>query len=132
MNKSAENYIKTIYILKNRKERILSVDVARELGFSKASVSQAMSNLRKQDIITMNDDGEISFTRNGHMIAKEIYDRFIVLSGFLQTVAGVDEATAKKDAWSIGHHLSSKTYDGIRRFVRLGVPDINRNTKRIK
>ena len=119
MNKSAENYIKTIYILKNRKERLLSVDVARELGFSKASVSIAVSNLRNQNIITINEDGVISFTEKGHMIAQEIYDRYIVLCGFLQTVAGIDETTAKEDAWSIGHYLSNRTYDGIRRFVKM-------------
>lgn len=119
MNKSAENYIKTIYILKNRKERLLSVDVARELGFSKASVSIAVSNLRNQDIITINKDGVISFTEKGHMIAQEIYDRYIVLCGFLQTVAGIDETTAKEEAWSIGHYLSNRTYDGIRRFVKM-------------
>lgn len=124
MNKSAENYIKTIYILKNRKDRLLSADVARELGFSGASVSVAMSNLRNQDIITMNKAGVISFTEKGHMIAKEIYDRYIVLCGFLQTFEGIDEATAKEDAWSIGHYLSNQTYDGIRRFVRMNTDKI--------
>ena len=56
MNRSAEDYIKTIYILKTRTDSIRSVDVARELGYSKASVSLALSNLRKRDIIIMKKD----------------------------------------------------------------------------
>ena len=53
MNKSAEEYIKTIYLLKEKLGCVHSVDVAREMSFSKASVSVAMSNLRKKNIIRM-------------------------------------------------------------------------------
>ena len=65
MNKSAKDYIKTIYILKLRQSRVHSVDIAREMGFSKASVSIAMANLREQNIIEMKIGGEIEFTVNG-------------------------------------------------------------------
>ncbi|MBQ4481985.1 MAG: metal-dependent transcriptional regulator [Lachnospiraceae bacterium] len=116
MNRSAEDYIKTIYILKKRTDCIHSVDVARELGFSKASVSLAMSNLRKKDIIIMKKDGEIEFTPAGKRIAEEIYDRYVMLSSFLQDVAGVDETTAKEDAWKIGYYISDLTYEGIKQF----------------
>ena len=117
MNRSAENYIKTIYMLKQRTKCTRSIDVARELGFSKASVSLAMSNLRENGIIVMGENGEIEFTAKGHDIAKDIYDRYITLSDFLQDVAGVDETTAKEDAWKIGYYISDSTYAGIKRFI---------------
>ncbi|MCR5094605.1 MAG: metal-dependent transcriptional regulator [Lachnospiraceae bacterium] len=117
MNRSAEDYVRTIYMLKQKLPCIRSIDVAHELGFSKASVSLAMSNLKKKDIIVMNDDGGIEFTGKGQMIAEKLYDRYIILCGFLQDVAGVDEATARSDAWRIGYYISDSTFDGIRRFV---------------
>ncbi len=120
MNKSAEDYIKTIFMLKQKTDRLHSVDVARELGFSKASVSLAMSNLRKMDIIVMKRGGEIEFTPKGREIAENIYDRYVILCGFLQDIAGVDEDTAKKDAWSVGHYISDLTYEGIKKFVYCG------------
>ena len=116
MNESAEDYIKTIYILMHKKECVHSVDIARELGFSRASVSAAMSNLRRQDVIVMKKNGEIEFTKKGERIATDIYEKHSTLSGFLQLVAGVDEKTAKDDACRMEHHISDSTYDGIRRF----------------
>ena len=65
MNKSAEDYIKTIYLLKERQGCVRSVDIAREMSFSKASVSIAMSNLRKNNIIRMKENGEIELTPEG-------------------------------------------------------------------
>ena len=61
MNESAEDYIKTIYILMRRNACVHSVDIARELGFSRASVSAAMTNLRGKEIIVMKKNGEIEF-----------------------------------------------------------------------
>lgn len=118
MNESAEDYIKTIYILKRKSGVVRSVDVARELGFSRASVSIAMSNLRNKDIIVMEKDGTIEFTENGKKIAEDIYEKYSMLISFLQNVAGVDEKTAMEDACKIEHCLSDPTYEGIRRYIR--------------
>ena len=48
IQESGENYLETILILKNRNGYVRSVDVANELSFTKASVSRAMSILRKE------------------------------------------------------------------------------------
>jgi DtxR family transcriptional regulator, Mn-dependent transcriptional regulator len=47
IQESGENYLETILILKNRNGTVRSIDVANELGFSKASVSRAMSILKE-------------------------------------------------------------------------------------
>ncbi len=117
MNRSAENYIKTIYMLKRENNSLRSVDIARELGFSRASVSLAMTNLRKNNIIVMKEDGEIDFTEKGREIAGNIYDKYTMLYGFLKDVVGVDENIAKEDASSIGCYISDPTYEGIKRFI---------------
>jgi Mn-dependent DtxR family transcriptional regulator len=118
MNKSAEDYIKTIYLLKERLGCVHSVDVAREMSFSKASVSVAMSNLRKKNIIRMRKNGEIELTQEGIMAAREICEKHSTLSDFLRTVAKVDEKTAKEDARWIGHYLSPSTYAGIKKYIQ--------------
>ncbi|MCR5399783.1 MAG: metal-dependent transcriptional regulator [Lachnospiraceae bacterium] len=117
MNESAEDYIKTIYILKDRIECVRSIDVAHELGFSRASVSTAMANLKNKGIISMQRSGEIDFTESGKVVAQEIYERHATLSELLQTIAGVDERTAKEDACKIEHFLSKSTLDGIKRYI---------------
>ena len=47
VKESAEDYLETVLILKNRKGTVRSVDIAAELGVSKASVCIAMRNLRE-------------------------------------------------------------------------------------
>lgn len=42
---SSEDYLETILILNSRMEHVRSIDIAREMDFSKPSVSVAMKNL---------------------------------------------------------------------------------------
>ena len=118
MSESAENYIKAIYIIKKRDGVAHSVDVARELGFSKPSVSRAMAILRKEGLIVMDYDGRIGFTAKGEKEAARIYERYSVLSNFLRAVADVDDDTAQTDACGIEHVISLKTFNGIKRYLR--------------
>jgi len=118
MNKSAEEYIKTIYLLEERIGSVRSVDIAREMSFSKASVSVAMQNLRKKNVISMKENGEIELTPQGEEAAREICERHTTLSDFLKAVANVDDKTAKEDASWLGHYLSPSTYAGIKRYIQ--------------
>ncbi|MCR5831309.1 MAG: metal-dependent transcriptional regulator [Lachnospiraceae bacterium] len=118
INKSAEDYIKTIYLLEDRIGCVRSVDIAREMSYSKASVSVAMSNLRRNNIISMKKNGQIKLTREGIKAAREICEKHSTLSVFLKTVANVDEKTAKEDACWIGHYLSPSTYAGIKKYIQ--------------
>ena len=47
IQESAENYLETILVLKERNGTVRSVDIAAEMGFSKPSVSVAMKHLRE-------------------------------------------------------------------------------------
>ena len=46
IHESAENYLESILILKNKNGNVRSIDIANELGFSKPSVSVAMKSFR--------------------------------------------------------------------------------------
>lgn len=80
IHESAENYLETILILKNRGGVVRSVDIANELDFSKPSVSVAMKNLRENGYIEMDADGYILLTVKGLEIAEKIYERHTLLS----------------------------------------------------
>ena len=53
IQESAENYLETILIIKERNGEVRSVDIVNELNFSKPSVSVAMKNLRENGYLTM-------------------------------------------------------------------------------
>ena len=57
IKESAENYLETILVLKDKKGTVRSVDVANELGFAKPSVSVAMKTFREEGYITVEENG---------------------------------------------------------------------------
>ena len=111
---SAEDYLERILILKQENGKVISLDIANSMGYSKASVSRAMKNLRENNYITVNGLGEIELTKSGLEIANKIYERHQVLSSLLMDL-GVSEEVAKKDACKIEHDLSVETFEAIKK-----------------
>ena len=119
MFESGEDYLETIYRLKKKNGTVYSIDVARELGFSRPSVSRAMSILREDEYITMEEpDKEINLTEKGRKKAVEVYDRHKTLTLFLQKTAGVSEKIAEQDACRIEHIISTSTFRGIKNYIK--------------
>ena len=75
LQESGENYLETILILEKRNGIARSVDVATELGFSKPSVSRAVSILKEGGYVTIGNIGQLLLTDKGRQVAQNIYDR---------------------------------------------------------
>lgn len=113
---SGEMYLETIYVLMKKKDKVRSIDVSEEIGFTKPSVSRAMSNLKQGEYITIDKDGYISFTTKGMEIAMKIYERHEVLTSALMKL-GVSEEIAMKDACKIEHDISNETFEAIKKLI---------------
>lgn len=116
LHESGENYLETILILKNKFGYVRSIDIANELGFSKPSVSRAVSVLKKNGYITSDPNGMILLTDTGQAVAEEIYERHRVLTHFLASL-GVDETTAAEDACKIEHAISHESFEKLKQFI---------------
>lgn len=117
MHESGENYLETILILQKRNGEVRSIDIAEELGYTKASISRAVSILRDDDYIVMNRRGAIEFTEKGRRTAEAIYERHLLISRFLECSLGLDHETAEKDACRIEHIISPETFRRIKTYV---------------
>ncbi len=117
IQESAENYLETILILRERNGSVRSIDIASELGFSKPSVSVAMKNLRQQDCVVVDGDGFIVLTEKGKKIAEGIYERHTLFTEWLKSL-GVNEKTAAEDACRIEHVISEETFQAIKRVAK--------------
>lgn len=115
IRKSAEDYLKTILILSHRNRLVRSIDIARELDFSKASISIAMKKLREAECIKVGDDGYITLTDKGRSIAEAIYECHTLLTDWL-TALGVDRKIAAQDACRIEHVISRESFEAIKNF----------------
>lgn len=116
INESSENYLETILVLKNKKGSVRSIDVANELGFTKASVSVAMKNFVEGGYVIKDEAGNLSLTKKGTEIAEKVYERHKVLTELFVTL-GVDEKTAMEDSCRIEHCLSDITFDKIKAHI---------------
>ena len=90
LQESGENYLETILILEKRNGIARSVDVANELGFSKPSVSRAVSVLKEAGFVTIGNINQLLLTDSGREIAERIYNRHCTLKAYLIHL-GVDE-----------------------------------------
>ena len=113
IQKSAEDYLEAMLMLKEKHGYIRSIDIAGQLGVTKPSVSYATKRLRENDYISMGADGLITLSDTGMEIASRIYERHKLLTEILVKL-GVDEAIAREDACKLEHDLSVESFDAIR------------------
>ena len=116
ITESGEMYLETIYILSQKKPSVLSVDISREMGYSKPSVSRAIALLKKQGFLTVDPSGKVSLTPEGEKTAKNIYERHKVLSEGLMSL-GVSREAAIRDACRVEHYISEETFQSIKRHL---------------
>ena len=117
IQESAENYLETIYILKQKKGSVRSIDIVNELEYTKPSVSIAMKNLRENGYVTMDADGLISLTEKGKDIAEKMYERHTVISDLLISL-GVSKQTAIDDACRIEHVISEESFEAMKKYAK--------------
>lgn len=117
MYESGEDYLETILRLKEKNGSVRSIDIAREMGFSRPSVSRAMGILQNGGYIVKKDNGEIELTAAGKEKADSVYDRHTHLTEFLMMTAGVSPEIAETDACRIEHIISPETFLGIKHYI---------------
>ena len=116
IHQSAEDYLESILILRERLGQVRSIDIVNELQFTKPSVSVAMKKLRENGYILIDRGGCITLTEAGQAVANRIYERHKVLTALLIAI-GVDEETAAADACKIEHDLSDSTFAKIKEHI---------------
>lgn len=116
IQESAENYLETILMIKNKKGLVRSIDIANELEFSKPSVSVAMKNLRQNGYIDVDENGYITLLESGLEIAEKMYERHTTISDWLISL-GVDSQTAVDDACKMEHIISNESFEAIKKLA---------------
>ena len=115
LQESGEMYLETILVLSQRQRYVRSIDVAEHMGYSKPSVSRAVSLLKQGEYITVDREGFLYLTDAGREVAEKIYERHRVLSSLFRKL-GVSEQAATDDACRIEHVIDEETYEKINAF----------------
>ena len=114
IQESGEMYLESIYLLTRSRDRVRSIDVCEHMGYSKPSVSRAVSNLKKTEYITVNEDGYITLTEKGRAHAEKIFERHTLVTELLIRL-GVSPEIAAEDACKIEHHISDESFEALKK-----------------
>ncbi len=115
-NQSLEDYLERILMLQSEIGNVRAVDIARDMEFSKPSVSIAMKKLEDKGLVVVEaDTGYLNLTDEGREIAKKTYEKHETLTSFFKTI-GVNPTTAESDACKIEHDLSDETFECLQKY----------------
>ncbi|MGN1347331.1 MAG: metal-dependent transcriptional regulator [Acutalibacteraceae bacterium] len=117
LQESGEMYLETIYILSQKSNFVRAIDVGEYMGFSKPSVSRALSLLKNGGYVTVDGLGALSLTNEGREVAERIYERHTLISKGL-VLLGVSEETAVADACKIEHDISEESFNAIKKHMK--------------
>lgn len=106
---SGEDYLEAILVLQKKLGMVRSVDVARHMGVSKASVTRATTILRKDGFLKMDREHYIYLTSAGRVTAEKIYERHQFFTNRLIAV-GVEPKQAEQDACRMEHAISDESF----------------------
>ncbi len=106
---SSENYLETVYELSLEGQPVRSVEVAKRMDVSKASVNKAVGVLRQAGMVEQEHYGAITLTQEGMRRAEELTYRHQTIKRFLIEMLGVDESIADQDACRMEHIISEQT-----------------------
>ena len=128
---SGEDYLEAILVLQKQKGVVRSVDVARHLEVSKPSVSHAVTTLKEGGFLTMDEDFFLHLTDLGREVAEQTYEKHRFFTDLL-TKAGVDPASAERDACRMEHVISqiwqkyTLSIEEASRYFRIGEKKLRR------
>jgi len=114
---SAEDYLEAILLLQRKMGLVRSADVARHLDVSKPSVCHAVSSLRTNGFLQMDEHHFLILTEAGRSIAEITLEKHQFFSAMLME-AGVDPKTAEKEACRIEHAISTESFERLKRLKK--------------
>lgn len=117
ITESVADYLEAIMVLQQEKAHVRAIDIANYFGYSRPTVSQTLKSFRAKGYVEVGDDGFVLLTEKGRQIARDTYDRHLLLTDVLMAI-GVSEENAKADACKLEHDISDETYDRLKAFYQ--------------
>ena len=118
IHESGENYLEVILEIEREAGVVRSVEIARRVGVSRASVSKALGVLRDLGLVEPSYYGDVVLTEAGRERAQRVRRRHDLLSRYLRDVLGGSDETAETDACRIEHVVSDELIEIIAAYLQ--------------
>jgi len=104
---SKENYLKTIAEAESEGEAVIAATLVRWLKVSAPAVTMAIRRLKRDELIRVGRDGQITLTRSGRTIANRLLNRHHLIERMLTEVFGMEWYKVHEEAEQLEHAVSS-------------------------
>jgi DtxR family Mn-dependent transcriptional regulator len=104
---SKENYLKAIAEAESEGETVKAVTLARWLGVSAPAVTMALKRLRRDGLIRLFDEGQITLTASGREIANRLLNRHLLIERMLTEIFGLEWYKVHDEAEQLEHAVSA-------------------------
>jgi DtxR family transcriptional regulator, Mn-dependent transcriptional regulator len=103
---SKENYLKAIAEAQSEGETVISASLARWLNVSPPAVTAAIKRLKRDDLIHVAEQGEITLTPQGQSIANRVLNRHHLIERMLAEIFGMEWYKVHDEAEQLEHAVS--------------------------
>jgi DtxR family Mn-dependent transcriptional regulator len=104
---SKENYLKAIAEAESEGETVKAVTLSRWLGVSAPAVTMAIKRLRRDALIRVATEGQITLTPAGREIANRILNRHHLIERMLTEIFGLEWYKVHDEAEQLEHAVST-------------------------
>lgn len=122
---SHEDYLEAIIMLGGSvDDPIRSVDIAKKMEVSKASVNKAVGLLKEKGLVEQPYYGDVTLTPLGLEYGQKVYKRHRYLTAFLSKKLGIPEDVAEDEACLMEHAISDDSFEKWVTYIEgLGIVD---------
>jgi DtxR family transcriptional regulator, Mn-dependent transcriptional regulator len=104
---SKENYLKTIAEAESEGEPVIAATLARWLNVSAPAVTMAIKRLKRDSLIRVGRDGQLSLTPGGRDIANRLLNRHHLIERMLTEIFGMEWYKVHDEAEQLEHAVSA-------------------------
>jgi Mn-dependent DtxR family transcriptional regulator len=122
LSASKQDYLETILDFAAESGQVRSIDIARTLGVSRASVNKSLGVLKESGLVEHEHYGDVKLTETGLRMARAVRARHNSLKRFLIEVLGVNPETAENDACRMEHAISRETATKLEDYLKTLLP----------
>jgi len=119
---SKENYLKAIAEAQSEGETVIAASLARWLNVSPPAVTAAIKRLRRDNLIEVAEEGEITLTPAGKAIASRVLNRHHLIERMLSEIFGMEWYKVHDEAEQLEHAVSEEFEKRLQ--DRLGAEDV--------
>ncbi len=117
LSRSIEDYIKTVYELQGKNQRVFTKDIARSMGVKMPSVSGMVKHLAAEGYLSHKPYKGVLLTKRGQRIAVDLLRRHRLIELFLNKTLDIPWDEIHEDAEVLEHVISNKLIERIFNFL---------------